>query len=164
MTIDLRRRALLKAAFGLGAAVCTGAAFEEQPLPQGWIPGHVESQDPTWQSLFEPRVAFDEARGIMTAALTDAVRAMHGRDLRIGGFILPISASPRFTHFVLTRRNASCPFCAPNEPTEAIEVFLSQPVEFRPDEMVVSGRFEVISESSEGLFYRLRGATMRSAQ
>lgn len=158
----MNRRALLQTGMG-GMAMLFAGGLSEQQMPRQWLPDHIESTDPLWGMLQGAVVGIDEARGLMTATFNDIIQRMDGRPLSIGGFLMPLDARQRFTHFVLTRRNSSCPFCPPNEPTEAIEVMAEQAMEYAPNEFVVSGQFHVVGESSEGLFYRLSNARVRPA-
>jgi hypothetical protein len=156
----MNRRLFLRSAFLFGAGASL-TAFAPSTSNQTWIPGHVENNDPSWAILNGAQTAIDEAHGTMTAQFTDAIRHMDGQQLSIGGFLMPLDSRDRFTHFVLTRRNSTCPFCPPNLPTEAIEVFAAQPLEFEPNEFSVTGRFQVVAQTAEGLFYRLNNATTR---
>lgn len=156
----MNRRTLLRLGLTAGALPLLGALTPQQ-MPQSWIPGHVQNNDPSWGVLNGAQVAIDEHRGTMTASFTDMIRHMDQHDLTIGGFLLPLDSRQQFTHFVLTRRNSSCPFCPPNLPTEAIEVFATTPLEYSPDEFLVSGRLQIATESTEGLFYRLNNAHVR---
>ena len=157
----MNRRLFLRSSFLLGSSLCL-MGLASQSMPQAWVPGHVENNDPNWGILNGAQVAVDETHGVMTAQFTDLIRQMQGRTLTIGGFLMPLDARAQFTHFVLTRRNASCPFCPPNLPTEAIEVFATQPLEYGPDEFCVSGRLDLIQSSSEGLFYKVTNASVRA--
>jgi hypothetical protein len=148
-------------AFVGGSVVCL-CGLQEQQAPPGWIPGHVVSVDPLWNTLYGARVTYDEARGLLVASFSEVIRRMNGEQATISGFVLPFESSRRFRHFALTRRNSSCPFCTPNEPTEAVEVFAATPIEYTPDEYRATGRFEIVAESGEGLFYRLHDARVRA--
>ena len=156
--MSLDRRSLLRLA-ALASAIAPLCGFVEAPMPQKWQ--HIENNDPHWTILNGARVASDEKRGLMIATFTDLIRKMDGQTLTIGGFLLPLDTRASFTNFVLTRRNTSCPFCPPNEVTEAIQVFAEQPVAYTMDEFEVTGRFAAIAESSAGLFYRLNNARVR---
>lgn len=156
----MNRRLFLQSSLIVGAMPLL-MALTPQPMPQAWVPGHVQNNDPNWGVLNGAQVAVDEARGLMTAQFTDAIRGMQGHSLTIGGFLMPLDANAAFTHFVLTRRNSSCPFCPPNLPTEAIEVFAARPLEYGPDEYSVSGTLQLVQTSADGLFYRMANASVR---
>jgi hypothetical protein len=166
----MNRRLFLRSAFLVGSAAASLSAFAPPPganagagagAGQTWIPGHIENNDPTWSVLNTAQTAIDEAHGTMTANFTDPIRHMDGQQLTIGGFLMPLDSRQQFTHFVLTRRNSSCPFCPPNLPTEAIEVFASTPLTYGPDEYAITGRFQIVASSAEGLFYRITNASTR---
>lgn len=157
----MNRRLFLKSAAILGALIpLMGFAVQQAPMP-AWVPGHIENNDPNWGILNGAQTSIDEARGVMTAQFTDMIRHMDGQTVTIGGFILPLDSQQQFSHFVLTRRNSGCPFCPPNLPTEAVEVFATAPVRFDPNEFAATGRFQIIQSTSEGLFYRLNNARVR---
>ncbi|MFO1237174.1 MAG: hypothetical protein U1F24_09210 [Alphaproteobacteria bacterium] len=157
------RRAFLKAGAMLAASLPL-AAFIEQEMPDPAAPVHIQNDDPGWAILNGATLTVDEARGLMKAAFTPDIRALEGKPFRIGGFMLPLDTRSSFTHFVLTRRNTTCSFCPPNELTEAIEIFAVSELTFTADEYVVSGVFETIADSAEGLFYRLRDARVERLQ
>ena len=108
----MNRRLFLQSSFLLGSSLCL-MGLTTQSMPQTWVPGHVENNDPSWGILNGAQVAVDEAHGVMTAQFTDMIRHMQGRTLTIGGFLMPLDSRAQFTHFVLTRRNSSCLFCPP---------------------------------------------------
>lgn len=151
-----RRQFLMRA--GLVVPGLALAGFTPQEMPDPAAPVHIQNDDPGWSILNRAKVSIDEAKGYMVAAFDDAARALDGKPFTIGGFMLPLDASQSFNHFVLTRRNTTCAFCPPNEPTEAIEIFTDQTLAFTQDEYRVSGVLELIAEASEGLFYRMHGA------
>ena len=141
----------------LGAGLC---AFQAPPL--AYNPQHYVNNDPIWSRLDKTGVTADRARGVYVAAFPADVRGLQGGTVRIAGFILPLEASPASAHFSLVRRNTGCPFCPPNAPTEAVEVFARAPVRYTGEEVALTGRFELVASSGDGLFYRLRDAAPAS--
>lgn len=159
MTLD-RRSFLIRAGLVVPGLALSGFTIQEMPDPAA--PVHIQNDDPGWTILNRAKVTIDEDKGFMIASFDDAAKALDGKPFTIGGFMLPLDASQSFTHFVLTRRNTTCAFCPPNEPTEAIEVFTDRDLSFTQDEYRVSGTLELVAEASEGLFYRMRGATVET--
>jgi len=155
MTLD-RRSFLIRAGLVVPGLALTG--FTQQEMPDPGAPVHIQNDDPGWTILNRAKVSIDEAKGLMTAVFDDAAKAMDGKPFTIGGFMLPLDASQSFTHFVLTRRNTTCAFCPPNEPTEAIEIFTDTELSFTQDEYRVAGTLELVGEASWGLFYRIHDA------
>lgn len=159
MTMD-RRQFLVRA--GLAVPAFSLMGFTTQEMPDPAAPVHIQNDDPGWTILNRAKVSVDEQKGFMVAAFDDAAKALDGKPFTIGGFMLPLDASQSFTHFVLTRRNTTCAFCPPNEPTEAIEIFTDRALSFTQDEYRVSGVLELVAEASDGLFYRMRNATVET--
>lgn len=159
MKAHIDRRGMLRGLV-LGPSAFVLMAWIEQERPDLGAPLHIQNNDPYWGILNSAPVSIDEKRGLMVASFNDRIVAMNGARISIGGFLLPLDAEQSFDHFVLTRRNSTCAFCPPNEPTEAIEVFAGQTMEFSADEFTVTGIFEAVGEATDGLFYRLRDATV----
>jgi hypothetical protein len=65
---------------------------------------------------------------------------------------------------MLVRRNTGCPFCPPNAPTEALEVFSQKPVRYTGEEIVMTGRLKLVGASSEGLFFQLKDADVATGR
>jgi len=153
--MNLDRRALLLTPLALGLGGLTQA-----PLPQQWNGGHPEALKAVWDLLAAPKVSVDGKAGKMSAAFTEDLKRMNGKPIEIDGFILPLDPGRETLHFVLTRRNAGCPFCPPSQPTEAVEVMLLRPVKITGELITVSGRFLLNGSSEQGLFYLIEGGTV----
>ena len=123
-------------------------------------PQHFVNNDPVWDDLNGATVTADRAAGEYRAVFPRAMEDRRDRPLRVAGFILPLEASSRSAHFMVVRRNTGCPFCPPNAPTEAVEVFSDAPVSYTGQEVVATGRLKLVSSSAEGLFYQLQHATV----
>jgi hypothetical protein len=152
---DIRRLAVvLIAALGL-------SAFSQQPIAPQYNPNHYVNNDPAWTLLNEAKVTADTTKGEFTAAFPPDLLKLQGRRFQITGFILPLDPASQTMHFALVRRNTACPFCPPNEPTEAVEVFSQELVKYTGEEISVSGRLVLVSSSADGLFYRLERAQVK---
>ncbi len=146
----------------LGAALLvTEAGFTTQPMTaaQKKLAEHYTNNDPIWSVFRQAAVGEDRAKGLLTAAFTPEITAMSGKALKVSGFMTPLEPRTTLRHFILTRRSTTCPFCPPNEPTEAVEVRLDTPIAVTDQEVTVTGRLELVAASDEGLFYRLAAAT-----
>ena len=135
-------------------------ALVAQPMPQKWQGGHPESLDPAWDLLTQSKTGIYRKSGVYTATFPPFLRDLAGKPFKIEGFILPLEPGRDATHFALTRRNSGCPFCPPNEPTEAVEVRLRRPVRISPDLLMVTGRLVLHGSSNQGLFYELADASV----
>lgn len=143
-------------AFSLAGAA--GAQFFDGGPPK-WGPngnGMLEHEDDLrWVSFHDTKITADEKRGVYVAAFSPLLAKENGIHFTITGYMLPIEASTNSPHFVLTRRSAGCPFCPPNEPTEAIEVFATKPVVYTQAPITISGTLRLVPQSTQGLFFRM---------
>ena len=111
--------------------------------------------DLRWVMFHDATITADQAKGEYRAAFSPSLAKMEGSSLSITGYMLPIEASTTSPHFVLTRRSAGCPFCPPNEPTEAIEVSALKPATYTQSPLTVKGVLHLAARSEQGLFFRL---------
>ena len=118
------------------------------------------SDDRQWLLLQSASIAADTEKGEYSAQFSPALAKMNGRPFRISGYMLPIETDVSSRHFIITRRSAGCPFCAPPELTEAVEVFLAAPIRYTAEPISVRGRLHLVSHSDAGLFYRVGEATV----
>ena len=111
--------------------------------------------DLQWVFFHDAKIIADTAKGEYRATFGTNLAKMDKHPFTITGYMLPVEASTKSAHFILTRRSAGCPFCPPNEPTEAIEVFSAAPVDYTQSPVTVAGQLHLVGKSAEGLFYRL---------
>ena len=114
--------------------------------------------DARWVFFNDAKIVADTKRGVYTATFPGTLGKMDNIPLTISGYMLPIEATTHSAHFIITRRLTGCPFCPPNEPTEAIEVFATAPADYTQSIITVTGQLKLVRESSQGLFYRIEGA------
>ena len=153
-------RSSLAAAFAVIAVI--GLCAFEAPPALTYNPNHYQNNDPIWDVLNSAQVTADRAKGEYVAKFPAALLARGNKPLRIAGFILPLEPTSQSAHFMLVRRNTGCPFCPPNAPTEAVEVFSLAKVAYTGEEVTLSGTLKLVSTSAEGLFFQLQGAEVTS--
>jgi uncharacterized protein len=85
------------------------------------------------------------------------------QEIRLQGYILPISAGETHTHFLLTMRPPHCPFCLSLGPEYLVEVKTRSPIRHSFEPVVLVGRFSVLRDDPYGLFYRLTDARPAAA-
>jgi hypothetical protein len=123
--------------------------------------GTLEHEDDLrWIFFHDAKITADEAKGVYTAIFPPLLKKEDGVRFSITGYMMPVEASSTSAHFVLTRRSAGCPFCPPNEPTEAIEIFATRPIDYTPSPITVEGTLHLVSQSAQGLFFRIDKATI----
>ncbi|MFN3415845.1 MAG: DUF3299 domain-containing protein [Caldimonas sp.] len=86
------------------------------------------------------------------------VRALDRQIVKVQGFMMPLDASERQHHFLLSAVPTTCSFCIPAGPEGLVEVRAKTPVRYSVDPVVVEGRLSVLDNDPYGLFYRLTEA------
>jgi hypothetical protein len=117
--------------------------------------------DPRWSMFRGVQVDTDLAKGVAAAHFPPDLMKVSGQTFEIAGYMTPLDASGVTRHFILTRRSTGCPFCPPNEANEAIEVFTERPVQYADRQILVTGKLTLLSNSNEGLFFRMQGAKVQ---
>ncbi len=155
------RQARLPRLAALGALGVLLCGFVTRPLTSAEqaLSSHHTNNDPAWALLRDAEVKDDKAKGVMTATFPAALQARAGKAFQISGYMTPLEDDVHTRHFIVTRRDTTCPFCPPNTPTEAVEVFLTRPIAVTPAEIAVAGRLELVASSQAGLFYRIADAS-----
>ncbi len=124
----------------------------KDPLPPGTIP---------WQLLRQVKLVAtkDAKKGspLMLPEFGARIKELDKQQVKLYGFVMPLSTSARQKHFLLSPLPSHCPYCVYQGPDSLVEVVARIPVEFNQWEpIVVSGRFELVNDSQ--LFYRLTDA------
>lgn len=143
----------------LALAALLLCAFTSQPMDERQAQQLLPmSHDPTWDVLGETKIGYDDNTGLYSATMPAKVKALDGKVVTITGFMLPLESSEKFTHFLLSKRTPTCPFCPPGEPNEVILVTVSEPVEWIDDAVKVTGTFGMMNEREFGMFFKITKA------
>lgn len=118
-----------------------------------------QANDDLWKTFGQCKVHLDPKKYTYSIDMTPEVKAMEGKSFTISGFMLPLEAKEQFTHFLLSKRTPTCPFCPPGEPNEIVEVFSKKPVKWEDDIVVVTGTMKFTSNPEMGLFFQMQDAT-----
>ena len=108
-----------------------------------------------WDKLATAKIDFDEKASLFRAIVPVDVKALSGKDVTINGFILPLETSTKYTHFLLSKRTPTCPYCMPGGPTEVFDVYMKEPIAYTDGVIFVTGKFKFIDDSKSGLYFRL---------
>lgn len=150
--------ALLPTAAACVAALGLCGFSVQQANGLAYDPNHYVNNDPMWGLFNQAEITVDDKKGEYHAAFEPDLLHLEGTKLKITGFMMPLDPARRMLHFALVRRNSACPFCPPNSPTEAVEVFSNSLVAYTGEEIAVTGRLTLVSNSAQGMFYRLDDA------
>ncbi len=83
------------------------------------------------------------------------MRKLDRQEVKLVGFMMPLQAGDRQSHFLLTVTSQTCAFCVPVGPEGIVEVKAKTPVRVTFDPIVVAGRLEVLRDDPLGVYYRL---------
>ena len=92
-------------------------------------------------------------------AYTSEVKALNGKQVGLDGFMLPLESTERFSHFMLSLRSPSCPYCPPGGANEIVEVFTRSPMAWSDQLTSIRGTLVLAdSQNDSGVFYQLKNA------
>ena len=109
-----------------------------------------------WSLLTDVSVKFQKPRIVTT--FPPAVRELHHTTIKVQGFMTPLEPGTEHTHFLLLSVPPTCPFCVPGGAESMVEVRTRRAVKFTQNALVLQGRFEVLEQDPQGLYYRMTDA------
>lgn len=125
----------------------------------------VQPQDPSFKPLPERKdvVSWKTLEKVQLIKQKDryvpqfdaGIAALDQKQVKVQGFMMPLQAGERQSHFVLSAMPQTCSFCMPAGPEQLVEVKTKTPLKYSVDAVVVSGKFVVLKEDPTGVFYRL---------
>ena len=135
----------------------------KDPLPAGTTPWQtlhqvklIEGPAPKGKDTKDTKGSSKDAP-LMFPEFAPAVKGLDKQEVKLYGFVMPLSTSPRQKHFLLSPLPSHCPYCVSQGPDSLVEVIARTPVEFNQWEpIVVSGKLELVND--QYLFYRLNNA------
>lgn len=154
------------AACALAATVALGAQAQ---MPGGHVPPR--QMDPaaakplperndtvSWRLLAQ--VELVRLKDRFVPQFSEGVAALDRKEVKLQGFMMPLSMGERQSHFILSAMPVSCAFCLPGGPEQLVEVKAKRPVAYGFEPVVLSGRLEVLKDDPTGVFYRLTEAQL----
>ena len=140
-----------------GAAATAGTSLQpaDEKKVQKTLP---YSQDQFWSLMATARVSVDAKAETYRAKFSDDIKKYQGQTITISGFILPLEATEKFTHFLLTKWTPVCAYHPPGEPTEFIEVTINKPIVWSEKIIKIEGQLNLSTEQSQGMFFQLKNA------
>jgi hypothetical protein len=145
--------------------------FSKQEVPIGQPGAERKAQDALpqanddlWRTFAKCKVHLDPKKYTYSIDYTPEVKVMEGKPFTISGFMLPLEPKEKFTHYLLSKRTPTCPFCPPGEPNEIVEVFSKKPVTWDEGIVVVTGTMKFTSNPDMGLFFQMQNAESMSSQ
>lgn len=128
--------------------------ISKDPLPPGTIP---------WQLLRQVKLAEGKQKGAKAAAMlpefSAQLKELDNKEVKIYGFVLPLSTSQKQKHFLISPLPSHCPFCVDQGPDSMVEVIAKSALDYSPWEpVIISGKLELVND--QYLFYRLSNAEL----
>src|SRR5688500_2338215 len=160
----------MKAALTLIAAAALAAGAHAQlssPVPQGTGPGVHSPNSPIaplpqrndvvpWSTLTAVKTRVEKNK--VLPVFQPEQLALNQKPQRIQGFMMPLEAGEKQTHFLLASVPLSCGFCVPGGPESMVEVKTRAPVRYTLEPVVVEGKFATLNDDPYGLYYRVTEA------
>jgi uncharacterized protein len=159
----------MKHALVLALAVASSAALAQlsSPLPGGTGPGVHSPNSPfaplpqrsdviPWSTL--TAVKTRTVKNKVLPAFQPEQMQLDQKTQRLQGFMMPLQAGEKHTHFLLSSVPLTCGFCVPGGAESMVEVKSREPVRYTLEPVVVEGKFAVLQDDPYGLFYRITDA------
>jgi uncharacterized protein len=120
--------------------------------------GAASAQDVvSWETLAQVKLVPE--RNIYLPRFADAVLKLDAKEVKLQGFMMPLTVGEKQTHFVLTANPSECQFCVSGGPEAMVEVKAKTGLKYSIDAVVVKGRLELVkNDPAAGVFYRLHDA------
>jgi hypothetical protein len=157
------------AVLALSCALALAPAWAQlsAPLPQGSGAGVHSPNSPfaplpqrpdvlQWNLLTS--IATKAEKNKLVPVFTKEQLALNQKPQRIQGFMMPLEAGEKQSHFLLSSVPLTCGFCVPGGPESMVEVKTRTPVAYTLEPVVVEGRFATLVNDEYGLYYRMTDA------
>ena len=109
-----------------------------------------------WGKLAACKIDKHYLEGMYGIHYTPEVQTMEGKPITLDGFVVPLEATPKFSHFLLSVRAPSCPYCPPAAPNELVEVFAKIPMAWSDQLVSMRGRLKLgAAKSDTGIFFQM---------
>jgi uncharacterized protein len=132
------------------------------PIEDVWQPAATPKGGVSWRLLESTKETTRKAEdGYIRSkpVFPAAVKSLHGKRVKVAGFMMPLENASRQKHFVLLAYPPGCPFHTHAMPNQFIEVKadIAFPVEIE-QAIVVEGVLELTGQDESGIFYRLKAS------
>lgn len=116
---------------------------------------------PHWDTFQTTRITLDPVTDTYRASHPAVVTALGGRTLTLRGYMVPLEAGDRTTHFLISPYTPVCYFHPPAEANEMVEVKLNRAIPGGYNLVEVTGVLRLSDKAEESLFFVLDDAEAR---
>lgn len=129
----------------------------KDPLPPGTIPWQLLRQVKLVETKSAATKSTKTPAATMVPEFGRQIRELDKQEVKLYGFVLPLSTGAKQKHFLLSPLPSHCPFCVNQGPDSMVEVIAKTGVEYNQWEpIVMTGKLELVND--QYLFYRLNNA------
>ena len=141
------------------AALNTGIAGTGLPSAADYASGLLPERAGvvSWKTLAQVEPL--QKNGKMVPGFSREIMGLDRTDVKVQGFMIPLDIGDKQKRFLLSAVPPHCQFCLPAGPDEIVEVEAKSPVAYTFDPIVIGGKFSVVKDDSNGILYRMTGAT-----
>ncbi len=145
------------------------AQMWEQPLPDDfneiWQPAPTPAGAVPWSTLTDIDVKEELVNNFYqyVPTFTPLVEALNGSKIKLNGYMVPLEPDDMQSRFILTPYSHTCPFHMPAGPGGFVEIQADFPVAFTYEPVLIEGHFEILTDFSDGVFYKISAAQQVSA-
>ena len=125
--------------------------WQPAPAPPGAVPWSVLTDIEVEQALIDTYYHFKPT-------FTPEVKALDGSKVKLNGYMIPLDPDEMQSHFLLVPYSHSCPFHMPAGPGGFVEIQADFPVEFSYEPVLIEGHFQILTDFSNGVFYKISAA------
>lgn len=111
-----------------------------------------------WKELIKAEVNF--VPGGIQASFPPELAAKHQQEVQLVGFMMPLDATPKQQHFVLTSSPPSCFYHIPGGIAGGVEVFSKEPIEVSWEPVLLKGKLKIYEQNSVAVIYQLLDAQL----
>lgn len=123
------------------------AVFKPLPEMQGVV---------SWKMLAQ--VELVKAKDRFVPQFGPGISALDKKEVKLQGFMMPLTMGDQQSHFILSAMPQSCMFCLPGGPEQLVEVKSKKPIKYTFDPVILSGKMDVLKDDPTGMYYRLSDA------
>lgn len=125
-------------------------------LPAGTLPWQLLRQVKLVEGKLDPKSSKPKQKTLLPE-FGPQIQELDKKEVKIYGFVMPLSTGTKQKHFLISPLPSHCPFCVSQGPDSIVEVIAKTPVDYNQWEpIVVSGKLELVND--QYLFYRLTNA------